>query len=205
MKLSRIAPTVLLAAGAAMAQPAPPAPPAAPALAPEPMYAPTPRPARAPRPAIAADLVPPAPPQTPRPAAVPTPDVPPTPPMPPLAMEFDQDKAFEIQEKVWAAQEKAFEMQEKAFEKMKDLKFDYNFDINIDRKLAMVNDSIGNLKLNMPFAFAPQMSPARIRSMSDDSAYSNGQRALEGRRYTEALEYFNQVASRAGNRADGAV
>jgi tetratricopeptide (TPR) repeat protein len=43
------------------------------------------------------------------------------------------------------------------------------------------------------------------RNMPDDRAYESGQRALEGRRYPEALEYFNQVASRGGNRADGAL
>jgi hypothetical protein len=198
MKLSRIVPTILLAAGAAAAQPAPPPPPAAPALAPEPMYAPTPRPARAPRPAIAADLVPPAPPQTPRPAAVPAP------PMPPMKMDldFDVDVDFQMQDKAWEMQEKAFERQQKALEKMHDMLF--NFDL--DHKLALVHDSLADMKFKMPFAYAPQaVNINRVRNMSDDSAYSNGQRALEGRRYTEALEYFNQVASRAGNRADGAL
>ena len=34
-------------------------------------------------------------------------------------------------------------------------------------------------------------------NMPDDRAYEAGQRALEGHRYSEALEYFNQVAPRA--------
>jgi tetratricopeptide (TPR) repeat protein len=178
------------------------------------MYAPaTPRPARAPRPMIAADVAPepPLPPQTPRPAAAPMTDMapmPPMPPMPPMAMDMDQDIAFRMQEKAWAAQERAFEIQERAFEKMKDFKFDHNFDFkfDLDHQIAAATDSLAKMKFDMPFAYAPQVvNVNRMKGMSEDSAYTNGQRALEGRRYTEALEYFNQVASRAGNRADGAL
>jgi hypothetical protein len=124
-------------------------------------------------------------------------------------MEFDQDHMIDIQEKAWKAQEKVWEAQEKAWEMQEKFKldhdFNFNFNIDLDNKLATVNDSIAKMKLNMPFAFAPQVSPGRLRSMSDDNAYQNGQRALEGRRYTEALEYFNQIAARGGNRADGAL
>jgi hypothetical protein len=176
----------LLLAGAAAAQPAPPPPPPAPDV-----YA-APRPARAPRPVLAADM--PSPPQAPTPMAAPRPvlaPMAPLPPMPPMAI--DQDRLFEMQEK-------AFEMQERAFE-MQDMKFKFN----MDHQIAAVADSLTHLKLNMPFAYAPQQSPAARARMSDDNAYAQGQRALEGRRYTEALEYFNQVAARGGNRADGAL
>jgi hypothetical protein len=182
----------LLLAGAAAAQPAPPPPPPAPDV-----YA-APRPARAPRPVLAGDMAP-LPPQAPTPMGAPRPalaPMAPLPPMPPMAM--DQDRLFELQEK-------AFEMQERAFE-MQDMKLNFNIDhkFNFDHQIAAVNDSLSHLKFNMPFAYAPQSAAARAR-MSDDNAYNSGQRALEGRRYTEALEYFNQVAARGGNRADGAL
>jgi hypothetical protein len=173
------------------------------------VYTPAPpppaRPARAPRPMLA-DLapeapLPPPPPQEPTPVAMPHPALAPMPPMPPMPpMEIDQDRLLEMKERAWEAQEKAWEMKEHMLEMQHDLKFKFD----IDHQVAMANDAVMNLKLNMPFAFAPQ-TPARIRSMSDDGAYSSGTRALEGRRYTEALEYFNQIAARGGNRADGAL
>ena len=52
------------------------------------------------------------------------------------------------------------------------------------------------------FAFAPQKMGGRTQS--DDRLYDAGQRALEQRRWDEALEDFNQVSARAGARADGA-
>ncbi len=52
-------------------------------------------------------------------------------------------------------------------------------------------------------AFAPQMGDLR-RSGNNDRLYDAGQRALENRRWDEALEDFNQVSSRGGTRADGA-
>ena len=152
----------------------------------------TPRPARAPRPVIAGEPVE-MPPMPPMPAMAPMHEMPPMPPMPPVHIEIDQDRLFELQEK-------AFEMQERAFE-MQDMKFKFD----IDHQIAAVNESVSHLKFNMPFAYSPQQSPAQRARMSDDNAYSSGQRALEGRRYTEALEYFNQVAARGGSRADGAL
>jgi hypothetical protein len=41
--------------------------------------------------------------------------------------------------------------------------------------------------------------------MSGDSAYSQGQRALDARRWEDAVAYFSQVVSRGGNRVDGAL
>jgi hypothetical protein len=66
------------------------------------------------------------------------------------------------------------------------------------------------------FAFSPQIAPPtppapavgparRIFNMSSDSAYSNGQRALDNRQWDDAVAYFNQVISRNSNRVDGAL
>jgi hypothetical protein len=73
--------------------------------------------------------------------------------------------------------------------------------------------------LGRGFAFAPQITPpappappapatrpmTRIFSMSGDSAYSQGQRALDARQWENAIAYFNQVISRGNTRVDGAL
>lgn len=142
-------------------------------------------PAPVPRPAVAPDQV-----EVPMPPMPPMPAMPGMPGMPGM---IDQDRVFEIQDKMW-------EMQDK---------FDRKFSFEMEEKLAAVRDSVADMKFNLkmgaPFAYAPQVAIARARAMSDDRAYESGQRALEGRRYTEALEHFNQVAARGGNRADGAL
>jgi hypothetical protein len=181
--ISRIVPTLLVAAGAAAAQIAPPAP------------VPAPAPAARPAPVVA-----PAPPVAP--AAVPMPAMPAMPDMPPMpaVAAMDQDRLFELQDKAWEAQVKAMELRDKfQFDDMK-------FKVDLDHQIAMAADKVANLNFN--FAFAPQATIAmgKGRTFSDDNrAYDAGQRALEGRRYTEALEYFNQVAGRKGDRADGAL
>ena len=95
----------------------------------------------------------------------------------------------------------------------------YNGEIAREKAMAM-RDSMSEMK----FAFAPQIgqgqgfgggktppappAPAvfrRISGMNDDSLYSNGQRALDNRQWDQAVEYFSQVASRNGARADGAL
>ena len=222
MTLFRILiPTALLFAGAAAAQPpAPTPPPTPPQAVPAPAEeAPTPAPPaarqRAGR-AFAPDapmaplppramLAPVAPewqdaPPTPAPAPVPHPAPKPAiadfdapmPPMPPI--DFDQDRLFELKEKI-------VDMEH-------NFKFDFDFDFpDMNDKIAIAGDRLSEMKMKFPFAFAPQAAGmgGKIRqNMSDDRAYEAGQRALEGRRYTEALEYFNQVAARGGNRADGA-
>jgi tetratricopeptide (TPR) repeat protein len=67
----------------------------------------------------------------------------------------------------------------------------------------MVFDAYSHL--NTPFAFAPQGAVKVVRRGSDENLYNSGQRALDARRYPEALEDFNQVASHEGPRADGAA
>ncbi|MBI3470303.1 MAG: HEAT repeat domain-containing protein [Candidatus Solibacter usitatus] len=47
-----------------------------------------------------------------------------------------------------------------------------------------------------------QLHPGRE---TDDRLYERGQRALDNRRWDQALESFNEVAARAGSRADGAL
>jgi hypothetical protein len=60
-----------------------------------------------------------------------------------------------------------------------------------------------NFNFNAPMAFAQSVAFGGRRG-SDDSLYNAGLRALDGHKWDEALEDFNQVASRAGARADGA-
>jgi len=58
-----------------------------------------------------------------------------------------------------------------------------------------------------PFALAHPALAQKIilRRDSDDRAYERGQRALDNRRWDEALELFTQVANNGGPRADGAL
>jgi len=56
---------------------------------------------------------------------------------------------------------------------------------------------------NPPMAFAQNMTIAGRQRMNEDRLYDAGVRALDSHRWDEALEDFNQVASRAGARADG--
>jgi tetratricopeptide (TPR) repeat protein len=60
-----------------------------------------------------------------------------------------------------------------------------------------------NYNLTAPMAFAQNISIAGRRGMNDDRLYDSGLRALDGHKWDEALEDFNQVASHAGARADG--
>jgi hypothetical protein len=60
-----------------------------------------------------------------------------------------------------------------------------------------------SMQYGTTFAQQPAKAPLGF-AQSEDSAYDAGQRALENRRWEEALERFNQVIARAGSRADGA-
>jgi hypothetical protein len=51
----------------------------------------------------------------------------------------------------------------------------------------------------------PPMHPGKRRTESPERAYERGQRALDGRRWTEALEAFTLAASKSGSRAEGAA
>jgi hypothetical protein len=50
-----------------------------------------------------------------------------------------------------------------------------------------------------------QFSKVQRVGNADDRLYQDGQRALDSRHWDQALEDFNQVAARAGSRADGAL
>jgi hypothetical protein len=127
-------------------------------------------------------------PQPPAPPAAPRPAVAPMPPLDAFSPDWVNDVAEEAQIK---AQEMLFQNQEKMAqvqEKMADVQAKFKF------------DTVG------PMALAQTMVPfPRRRTESDDRLYQDGQRALDSRRWDQALEDFNQVAARAGSRADGAL
>jgi hypothetical protein len=77
----------------------------------------------------------------------------------------------------------------------------------VDALRPQIAAMAGNFKLDLPFAFAPQkVITMRGRSHDrDDRAYERGERALDGRRWDEALEAFTQAAGAGGTRADGAL
>ena len=126
----------------------------------------------------------------PQPATViaPVPPAPPLPPMPPelpvLSGDFDLQDLAGIQEGVQA------EMKARQFE----------FEA-MAAKVATSADAKFALKAA---AMASQFN-YKGRNESDDRLYERGQRALDGRRWDEALELFTQVAARAASRADGAL
>jgi tetratricopeptide (TPR) repeat protein len=147
----------------------------------------------------AAQLTPPPPPAAPAPAPMPPPVAVPAPPLPPDDFLLDaDDRLLDLKSRLL------------------DMRDDFQFNFDFDAKIAMVQDRLGDMRLRFPMAaqIAPTPPPAppapampgmgRYRVLSDERAYESGQRALEGRRYGEALEYFNQVASRGKDRADGA-
>ncbi len=134
--------------------------------------------------------VPPAAPVEPAPAATPMPAPMPMPapaiaPMPPVPPDFNFDFKydFDFSDRIQEATERALAAQ--------------------DRALAAQDRIAKSFSLGSGFAFAPQIAGFK-RGASDDRLYDAGQRALENRRWDEALEDFNQVASRGGTRADGA-
>src|SRR5262249_5354917 len=117
-------------------------------------------------------------------------------------------------------QDRMMELKDK-FKFDKEFKFDTDIKVDIDtqelkemardasekaaRDMAMMGPKIAAdiaQSIKAPFAFAPQQF--RGRNLPEDRVYSSGQSALEGHRYAEALEDFNQVAARGGSRADGA-
>ena len=201
------------------ATPAPPAPPAVWSLDVPPQ---PPVPAAARSRGYRATPVPPAPPAAwdydrPSPAAAPRPPAlrawatPPAPPAPPA---FDQD--FPPTPKPVPAPAAP-----RNFEYDFDFKFD-NFDFDMPQKFELdhLKDQMFELKSRMPgmladadiagklagqFAFMPQQIMKGRQNQSDDRLYSAGQNALDGRRWEEALEAFNQLAARGGSRADAAL
>ena len=77
---------------------------------------------------------------------------------------------------------------------------------------AFASDWVGYASESMAFAQAASQYDRMAaqygrlgRTASDDRLYQDGQRALDSRRWDQALEDFSQVAARAGSRADGAL
>jgi len=151
-----------------------------------------------------------APAPAPNPQARPVPVVPPAPPAPPEPFLYQPDRFdfdFDFQDKFDFQFDPQFkyELKEKMadvkmnLEKLKDPAFNAKIKSAVDSAMwnAKIAADIGN-----KFAFAPQVAIRRFQD--EERAYQAGLRALDERRFEEALEYFNQVASRGGSRADAA-
>jgi hypothetical protein len=201
---------------------APPAPPAPPVRDWETLPAPRPAPARvhgfaqrvAPptppaRPAFAQLDSPPEP--APFPQARPVPVAPPAPPAPPEPFLYQPDQLdfnfdFDFQDKFDFQFDPQFkyDLKEKIadvkmnLDKLKDPAFNAKIKSAVDS--AMWNAKIA-ADIGGKFAFAPQVAIRRLQD--EERGYQAGLRALDERRFEEALEYFNQVAGRGGSRADG--
>jgi HEAT repeat protein len=133
-----------------------------------------------------------------------------------LDLKFDFD--VDIQAQIEAAKEQA-------------QNFKFKFDSGeFQEQMDAVRDQLKDLEpqiayaksLGKSFAFAPQIAPmppmppvppkpaaapgrVRFGNMSPENAYSSGQRALDDRRWDNAVDYFNQVISRGTSRVDGAL
>lgn len=193
--------------------PAPPAPPAAPAapVASADVWDQTPAP-----PAPPAAPVPPMELMSPMPPMPPMPAMAPMPPMPPVEIDLgnlDLQMSYEMNQEVRDKIEQAREMAERMRFDMQDKVYVYQDKAFAAQEMLAAKDMA--MALRAPFAFAPQAMPRPataptpkamvFRNMSDDRVYSAGQSALDSRNWDQALEYFNQVISRAGSRVDGAL
>src|SRR5262249_7112191 len=96
----------------------------------------------------------------------------------PVPFNFDTQALKELNEKAWTLSEKYAAD-----------KFNYE-------KFSFANDA---------HLFAQKMAIGRGPRMGDDRLYEAGTRAIENHRYEEALEDFNQLVARAGQRTDGAL
>jgi len=150
-----------------------------------PLYRPA-RPAPAPKPAIA--------PGTllqlgkPMPSPAPMPDVNLDLQLKDLDLQLD-DLNWRIEKDLNFQWEKMDAQAQRAAEKARNFQWD-----KMDSDLSRANDAM----------LLAQAAAARAgwRTTSDDHSYESGQNDLENHRYDQALEAFNQVAARAGARAD---
>jgi hypothetical protein len=126
--------------------------------------------------AMAQDVVPPAPPAPPAPHPA---------PMPPSPQWVDVE---ELRAQIEALRPQLADAEE------------------IRERVRAAADVIGKMA---PMAIPPQVAMAQRMTIrrhdNDDRAYERGQRALDNRRWDEALEAFTQVANGSGSRADGAL
>jgi hypothetical protein len=128
-------------------------------------------------------------------AARPQEPVPPVPPMPPIPRAL-RDNIDEVRLQVDALR----------LEIDKDAIRD-SIRTHIDAIRPQIAAMAGNLKLDLPLVFAPQRAigiGGRLHDR-DDRSYERGQRALDNRRWDEALDSFTQAAASGGSRADGAL
>lgn len=114
--------------------------------------------------------------------------------------------AAEIREKARAAAEMAREDAREAMERAREevrakvAEFrDHDFSFAAKPAIDMA------LKLQTELAVSPQMKYSMGRHDSEDRLYDRGQRAMDERRWDEALENFSQAAAKGGTRADGAL
>jgi TolA-binding protein len=148
--------------------------------------------------ALAQAPAPPVPPVPPAPAAAPFPVAAPMPALDPFFSDRIEDAMLEAQAKAQETlslnqeqMDKVHEKIQQAQEKMADVQAKFKMDTLAPMALAQAG-------VRDPF-------PRPRRTENDDRLYQDGQRALDNRRWDQALEDFNQVAARAGSRADGAL
>jgi hypothetical protein len=135
---------------------------------------------------------------------------------------LEQDR-MEAQDRIFEAQERAIEAQERALRDlnenhpvMRALKTPIPLPATpfssdkLDRELELAQRGIemaeraANLTWNHPVMLA-QARGFGQKGRDVERVYDAGTRALDDRRYDEALEDFSQVAARAGANADGAL
>ena len=71
----------------------------------------------------------------------------------------------------------------------------------LEEKMALAK----RFSMDAPFAYFQAFGKGGRDRDNDDRAYERGQKALDGRRWEEALESFTQVANGSGTRVDGAL
>lgn len=138
----------------------------------------------------------PAPPAAPARPARPSPALAPTPRAEPLPFAFDgpaldSDAIDRIEEQAQRAAERAAEIQLR----MPDIE---------ERTQAAMARADSKMRLVAPDGPLLFQKVGARRFGSEDNLYDAGKRALDNHRWDEALEDFNQVAARAGSRADAA-
>ncbi len=124
-----------------------------------------------------------------------------------------QSRLPEIQERAAEQAQRAIENQERMLENQirNGQAMDGAARIQIENELLAARQQLNQFHYDFQKPFIPQgtlfqqkMGPAQRRNGSEDALYEAGKRALDNHRWDEALEDFNQVASRGGARADAA-
>ena len=118
---------------------------------------------------------------------------------------FGPDQVFDQDYREVARQ--AREEAERARDQVREQMENFRFDSDAARELRVEAENMAqmNFDFKAPFAFAPQRVLVGRTGRQVDALYDAGTRAIDSHRYEEALEDFNQVVSRSGPRADGAL